>query len=325
MLATGLLASAGCHYFKSKPNPDWVATVNGKPITKAELDRVYTAQTRNASGTIPALQAERLRLGLADELITRDALLQYAAKRGITASKDKIDKELPTARLREPGTPDNQLRIDIADQIVLQELFKREVDNKITVSDQEVQDFYNQNQAQFRTTEPSYHVRVIAVSSTPGQVNNLKHDKAQNAQQAKQKLAKIEKLLKSGQSFSSVAEQYSEDPNSASSGGDMGIITQSQLMQHTTPAPLRDAVLALKPGGVSAPVQNKGAYYIVKLVDKEAPGQQPLSAVKDRIQQMLKNAREQMVKSAFIAVVRDNARVHDYLAQQVFKSGGAAQ
>src|SRR5205823_13448779 len=124
--------------------------------------------------------------------------------------------------------------------------------SKINISDKEIADFYNTNKAQFNLIEPRYHLAQIVVTAQPAQqVSNLKNDKAQNEADARKKIQMIENRLESGDDFSQVAMNYSEQPDTAGNGGDMGMISESQL--RTNPA-IYAAVSKLKPGEISHPL-----------------------------------------------------------------------
>ena len=109
---------------------------------------------------------------------------------------------------------------------------------------------------------------------------------------------------------------YSEDPQSAPQGGDLGLVRQSQLQQ--AGAALRDAVLKAQPGTISQ-VTAGGGYSLVLLIAKEPAGQRDLSSpgVKDGISATLRDRQQQLLQASFMTVLRDNAQVKNLLAKQV--------
>ncbi|MGH9473665.1 MAG: peptidylprolyl isomerase, partial [Terriglobales bacterium] len=117
-----------------------------------------------------------------------------------------------------------------------------------------------------------------------------------------------------------LAQQYSEDSSTASSGGDLGLIPQSVLMTQT-PAALREAILRLQPGQVSQPISTPNGYYLLKLVGIEPAGLRPLSdpQVRQSIRDLLSSARQRLLQAAFLATVRNQAKVVNYLAQQILE------
>src|SRR5277367_6490268 len=110
--------------------------------------------------------------------------------------------------------------------------------------------------------------------------------------------------------------------NTAAAGGDLGYIPESALNQ-SDPL-LKKTVQALKPGQVSQPIVLKDSIRILKLVAKEAAGQRGINdpQVQQTVRDTLRNRKEQLLKSAYLAVARDDAHVTNYLAQQVVESAG---
>jgi peptidyl-prolyl cis-trans isomerase SurA len=126
-----------------------------------------------------------------------------------------------------------------------------------------------------------------------------------------------------------LAANFSERPDNSQSGGDMGFITESQLRSEPE---VYTAINKLKPGQVTEVLplyENSPAgkrpvgYAIYRLLDKEAAGQRELNdpRVQQKIREQLRNARSQLLQNAYLEMLRDQARVENYFAEQVFKSG----
>ena len=328
------LAAAGC--WRHHPGPGILASVNGQPISQAELDQLYAEQTAGASSTLPGAQKLQLQLSLLNQLIDRRILLQYAARQGITASPRAIERQMDLDRSRQPRLSDRELRQQVTDSLVINALMEREVGSKVHVSDSEIERFYHDNQASFHLPEPQYHVLEIVVTPHPALVANLADDKAATPAAARKKIQMLAARLepKPGKSnaadataapadFATLAEEYSEDPATASSGGDLGLIPQSVLLRQT-PEPLRKAILALQPGHISPVVASAGNYYLLKLLAVEPAGLRPLTdpQVRQSIRDLLANTREQVLQAAFLSNVRDQAKVVNYFAQQLLLAPG---
>src|SRR6202011_1408904 len=115
---------------------------------------------------------------------------------------------------------------------------------------------------------------------------------------------------------------YSEDPATASTGGDLGFIPESSLNQ-SDPA-LKKAVLTLKAGQTSEALQLRDGCRILKLIARESPGQRDIAdpQVQQSIRDTLRNRKEQLLRAAYLAIARDEARVRNYLAEQVVEAAG---
>ena len=127
--------------------------------------------------------------------------------------------------------------------------------------------------------------------------------------------------LKSGASFGDLAMDYSEDPESAPRGGDLGLLPMSRLKQ--APPPLRDAVLKGTPGTARV-VNAGGGYTVVLVISHEPAGQRDLSmpAVKEGITATLRGRREQLLRAAYLTAARSDAAVTNYEARRVVESNG---
>jgi peptidyl-prolyl cis-trans isomerase SurA len=117
---------------------------------------------------------------------------------------------------------------------------------------------------------------------------------------------------------------YSEDPNTAGNGGDLGYIPESSLNAAQTDPLLKKEVLSLKPGQVSPPILMRDKILILKLVAREAAGQRGVNdpQVQQMIRDTLRNRKEQLLRNAYLAVARDEAHVTNYLALQVIETAG---
>lgn len=327
MLAAMVLA--GC---KKPVSADVAATVNGRPTTYADLDRAIAAQFPNAPLKQSADQATQLRLETLRALIDNEILLQRSEKEGLLASD--ADVEAKFNELKAPYTQEQfqkmleQRKMSIADlkaqirrELSVQKLFNKEIGSHISISDADVNAFYNANKASFNLAENKVRLAQILVTAAPDpSVNNLKNDKAQNDQQARTKIQMIDLRVRQGEDFAALAQNYSEDANSAPNGGDLGFVPESAL-EKVNPQ-LRKAILEMTPGQVSPVLQTPEGYRIIKLISKEPAGQRQLSdpRVQEEIRQGLFQAKEQLLRSAFYEVARSEARVVNYYAQSVLES-----
>lgn len=334
-----LAACAACLFALScrdqqAPSPDVWAVVNGTQINRAEVEKYYRSRQQSQGGAaVSHDEALSMKLSILDQLINNEILFQRAkalnlvatdadVENRFTQSKSAFTEDEFQKKLQASSLTADDLKNEIRRELSIEKLLNREVVAKIHITDAEIADFYNKNRAQFDVAEPQYHVAQIVVTPRPDiGIHNRKNDDATTPEQAKRKVAMLEAQLAAGANFSDLAMDYSEDANS-SNGGDLGFIPQSSLNQ-TDPA-LKNAVLALQPGQVSKPVLLKDGYHILKLIAREQAGQRQLSdpQVQQSIRQSLQSREEQLLRSAYIAIARDQAHVVNYLAREVVESAG---
>ncbi len=334
LAAIAFCAVAGSCKNQVAPSPDVWAVVNGKPITRADVERAYRSRV-NADAPDPSQEeALSLKLSILDELVNSEILLEHASQMNLVATDAEVEDKFTESKspytedefqrkLKETGLSVDDLKGEIRRQLSIEKLLNREVVAKISITDKDIADFYNQNRAQFNIAEPQYRIAQIVVTPHPDpSVHNRKNDKATTEAEAGQKAATIEKKLTAGADFSQLAMDYSED-NSSSTGGDLGFIPESALNQ-SDPV-LKKTVLEMKPGESTHPIAVKGGgYRILKLLAKESAGQRELSdlQVQQGIRDMLRNRKEQLLRSAYMTELRNDAHVTNYMARQVLESAG---
>jgi peptidyl-prolyl cis-trans isomerase SurA len=339
LLIAALLPSAGCNHTHSA---DVVATVNGHAIMRPELDRAYTAQLGDAQQQQQSPtqeQADSLRLNLLRELIDEEIVQQRAAKMNLTATNEEVDAKL--AEMKAPYTEEqfqqklkasnrtlDDVKHDIRRTLTINKLLTKEIDSKITVTDADVTNYFNQHKAEFNLIETQYHLAQILVTSVPSaQPANLQGSKATSDAEAKKKIQALKNRLDSGEDFGAIAMNFSERPETASNGGDMGFVAESQM--HADPA-VFTAVTKLKSGQITeilplldAQSKKPMGYAIYKLISREPAGQRDVNdpRVQQAIREQLRNGRSQLLKNAYFEMLRDQAKVENFLAEQIFKNG----
>jgi len=326
-------AAAGCNK-EARHAPDVWAVVNGKEIKRDEVDKYYRTRV-NPEGQEPSLEESlSQKLNVLDELINNEILLEKAKKLNLEASDGEVEDKF--TELKSPYTEDefqrqlkernvsvSDLKNDLRRQLSITKLLNREVVAKISITDQDVTEFYNANRAQFNVAEPQYRIAQIVVTPRKEpQIRNRKNDDATNEAEAQRKVKMLMDRLNSGADFAQLAMDYSEDMNSAATGGDLGYVPESALNQ--SDPMLKKMVIGMKPGQVSPPLQLKDGYRILKLVTRESPGQRNIAdpQVQQTIRDTLRNRKEQLLRSAYLAIARDEARVRNYLAEQVVEAAG---
>jgi peptidyl-prolyl cis-trans isomerase SurA len=332
------LTLTGCQHQHA---PDVVATVNGHSITRADLDKRYNEQLGEAQQQDQPLaeQADSLRLNLLKELIEGEIVEQRAAKMNLTATDEEVNAKL--AEMKAPYTEEQfdellkerhrtvtDIKRDLRRSLTSNKLLNKEIMSKITVSDTDISNYFNQHKAEFNNIEPQYHIAQILVTSSPAaQAGNLQGNKAQTDVDAKKKIQALKNRVDSGEDFGSLAMNFSENPQTSASGGDMGSVPESQLKSN---AVVFNAITPLKPGQVTDIIpfpdaqdpKRIGGYAIFQLLSREPAGQHDLSEpqVQQRIRQGLKDARSQLLKGAYFEMLRDQAKVENFFAEQIFKS-----
>ena len=317
-----------------------MATVNGKEILRADLERNYQISLGDNPQALSPQEADIRRLNVLHQMIQDEILQQRAAKLNLTASDEDVNARL--TELKAPYTQDqffnllkqrnmslDDLKRDIRRQLTETKLINKEIESKINITDAEIAAYYAAHKAEFDLIEPQYHLAQIVVSEHACAAGRqYAEQQASGDADPKKKIEALYSRLESGQDFAAVAAQFSEDPNTASMGGDMGFARESQLK--SDPA-VYDAISKLKPDQFTdpLPIYDSGpghkiaGYAIYKLIARDPAGQRDLNdpRVRQAIHQLLHENDKQLLQNAYLEMLLDEARVRNYLAEQILKQG----
>jgi peptidyl-prolyl cis-trans isomerase SurA len=243
-----------------------VAVVGREVVTASELTerRELTERQLRQQGT-PLPERSILERQLLERLIIDKAQLQLAKENGIRVEEIQLDRALERIAennkltlsafretLEKDGVAYEKFRDEVRQQIQLQRLREREVDDRIEVSDGEIDQFLDESQSGSGSlTEYNLtHVLVrMPEQASPEQID-----------QARQKAEKARSESVAGVDFAKIAASYSDAPD-ALQGGNMGWRVEDRL-----PEIFAGAVKSLRPGETSPLLRSPGGFHVVKLV-----------------------------------------------------------
>jgi peptidyl-prolyl cis-trans isomerase SurA len=314
-------------------SPDVWAIVDGREIRREEVEKAYRRTVPPANTAVSEEEATTAKLNLLEQVITQNIMLARATELKIVVPDSELDaafndgkKNMPDEAFNKELSARNLTAADMREalrrDLIAQKVIQQEVTSKITVTDQDINDFFQTNKAQFNLPEDAFHIAQIVV--TPAKdagLNNRTGDDATTPQAATAKVQMLMERLKAGTPFNELALDYSEEPQSTPQAGDVGLVPLSALRQ--APPQLRDAVMKAKPGTVSV-VSMEGGYTIVALVARQTAGQRDPSmpAVRDGITATLRSRREQLLRTAYLEMFRSKATVVNHIARRIVESQG---
>ncbi|KAF3997770.1 molecular chaperone SurA [Glaciimonas immobilis] len=254
------------------------AVVNNEVITRQELAlRLKDVIARMQGQGVEVPPPAELQKQLLERLILERAQVQAAKEAGLSVDDKMLDtsigriaeqNKLSMSDFRKQLDHDKisytAFREDIRREILLQRLREREVDNKITITESEVDNYLTAeaNNKQSQQAQQEFNLSQILVrvpeNATPAQVSERRKRAEEVLQQ-----------LRSGGNFGKVAATYSDAPD-ALSGGELGWRAQDRL-----PKMFLDAIATLTPGQVTTILQSANGFHIVRLNDKRAAANTP--------------------------------------------------
>jgi peptidyl-prolyl cis-trans isomerase SurA len=332
-VVAGCLAFSGC---RSAPPADVAAQVNGRSVVYKDIDRALELQSAGSQEKPVGDELTIRKLEMLRTLVDQEIMLQRAEKLSLMATDADIEAKLN--ELKAPYTKEefqnqldmrkmtlDDLKTQIRRDLSVNKLFNKEITSKISISDQEITEYYNRNKGSFNLPEPQMHLAQIVVTPTPeANIRNLKNDDARTEQAAVQKIQTLQARIRQNEDFAMLAQNFSEDANSAPNGGDLGWIPQSALNKDANLKALLDS---LQPGQTTGIIHSPDGYRIFKLIVREPAGQRELQdpKVQQNIRETLMNRKDQLLRAAYYEVARNDAKVTNYYAETVFQNKGQGQ
>lgn len=245
-----------------------IAVVNNEVITRQELvDRLRLVERRMRNQGIALPPQAEFQRQLLERMIVDRAQMQLAKEYGIRiddvmldraiariAEQNKMSMQQFRAELEREGTPFARFREEIREEITMQRLREREVDNKIQITESEVDNYLaaEKNSAQAQQEFNVMHILVrIPENATAEQIA----ERRRRAEAAHQQLA-------AGGDFAKAAATYS-DATDALKGGDLGWRGQDRL-----PQLFLETISNMKQGDISPIVKSSNGFHILKLAGK---------------------------------------------------------
>ncbi|HET9479915.1 MAG TPA: SurA N-terminal domain-containing protein [Pyrinomonadaceae bacterium] len=336
LIVAGLIV-VGCSSGGSQTNDNMVAaTVNGRNIMLQEVERAVNRQAGGNPSALSQLQLAQARLTVLSNLIQREVLFQRAEKEKVLPTEAQIDGAIAQQKEQTGMTQEDfekslkaqNMSIDALREEARKDLaitaLQDKYSGKITISDREVEDFYNSNRQQFKN-ERGVALAMIAVDPADNSATGIADD-AKNEADAKLKIDNIHQQLQGKADFAIVARARSEDINSLRGGGDIGFATEEDLKANGFPPELISSFFGpMQVGDYTPPINFRGKWYIFKLADKrlqtenltlESPG------VRQQITQGLTNQRKQILNAALLEVAINEARIINNLAANMLNNPG---
>ena len=325
--------ASGCKSSSTTSTAELAAKVNGKNITMAELEKQFKVRTQGAAQPPAPEDIQDLRIQLLNQMINDEILMERATTAGLAATDSEVDlkfnefksqysEEAFQAQLKTQNMTVEDIRKELRKTQSIEKLVNKEITSKLSVSEAEIKEFYDKNRESFNLP-PGYHVLHILVTPAPEiTIRNTKNDDAKTPAEAAAKVQKLLHDIQGGQDFAVVAKEYSEDLNSAPSGGDLNFQTL-EAIANIDPR-LAEVVKQMKVGETSPIIQSRFGFHIVKLVEKDPGGQKDLSdaRVKAQIHQHISERKDQTLKNAFSEIARDKAQVTNYVAERILANAG---
>ena len=259
-----------------------VAVINDDVIMRTELaEKIRTVTSQMQEQKIPLPPQPILEKQVLDRLIMTKLQIQTAQNTGIrvddetlnrTISNIAAENELNLNQFREilegDGYGYETFRKDIRNEILISRLQQRQVDNRIIVTEREIENFLSNREFQGET-DIEFHIAHILIAINEGA-------STRQVTQTRETADKVLSELQGGADFSNMAATYS-DGQQALDGGDLGWRKAGQV-----PTLFADFITNMEVGDLSDIIKSPSGYHIIKLLDKRSTEQVVVTQTKAR-------------------------------------------
>ncbi|WP_180955613.1 peptidylprolyl isomerase [Bacillus sp. V33-4] len=281
ILVAIIIASAAVITVAFSKNNDAVATVEGEPIKEAELNKMlvdlYGKQALDSliSNKIVALEAKKQKITVSDK--EKEAELK-------TLMDSYGGKEAFNEQLKMSGISKASIEEEIDMYLLTRKLLK----DKIAISEEEMQTYFDENKAQF-AEEEQVKARHILVEDQ------------KTAEEVKAK-------LNAGEDFVALAKEFSTDETNAESGGDLGYFARGDMVPE-----FEEAAFSLDVDAISEPVKTEHGFHLIQVLDKKAAKEASLEDHKEEIRDLLYDQKFQTEYPTWLEERKKEYKIENYL------------
>jgi peptidyl-prolyl cis-trans isomerase C len=295
LLGVALLVLAGCEPAEPVANVESgakkVAVFEGGEVTLSEV-KEFAEQSGLGEMSPGSPQFEAAIAQIMPQLVQIEIAKAYARENGITVTEGEVNREIETIKdqiaqqaqaqgqdlgreeafeqaLQQAGITEAELRDQIRENLPIRKVQER-VAGDAEPSQEEVQTFYEENKALQFTTPEQRCARHILFNKDQ-----------------KQKAEEVKSQLQNGADFAKLAKEYSQDPQSAQNGGDLGCLGRGETVEN-----FEKAVFSAEEGEILGPVETEFGYHLIEVTQINAKRTQPLEEVEPQIREQLSSEKQ---------------------------------
>ena len=302
-----------------------IARVNNSIVTRADLrkarEQLY-AEAKQQTDQIAAEQdAKEHEKDMLRDLIDQQLLLQKAQELGISADTelvkrlDELRKQMHADSMEDvekaaqaQGISFEDFKQNMKNNILTQRVIGQEVGGHITVTNQEIQQYYDQHKTEMQRPEQVRLSEILISTQTTPAVKNDKGEtqlpetpSTEVVAQAQAKANQVYAMLKKGDKFDELAKKYSNGPTAAI-GGDLEYFKTGTLSKD-----LETQVFALKAGSFTEPIRTNQGFVILEVTEHQSGGVPQFKEVESQIQEQLYLVKMQPALRDYLTKLREEA------------------
>ena len=289
-----------------------VAFVNDEIITLNELNTTFEPYYKRIEDGYKGPDKDRIveqsRLTLLNRMIDNMLIEQEAKKSAITIQDDevmaairdnlarkKMTMEDLQKSLSSEGTTFEAYKKETRDSMVRSRLLRREVRQKVAVSNEEIGEYYRLHRDDYEGKDAVKikHILLLFPKDMDGNAKANLHAQATD----------ILKRLQTGESFDLLASQFSQGP-AASEGGDVGFVEKGAMLPE-----VEKVAFSLKTDSISNVIESPMGFHIIKVIDRRGAGIKPVETVREEIKAKLEDEKIEKKFDSWISELRAKSLV----------------
>lgn len=268
------------------------ARVNGKPISVQDVRKTAEEIVKHGQTTLAAVWSDAL-----EQLIITELLLQAAKGAGVTVSDAEIDREIQELQAygsEHPlskwvhSTPRHQVREEMRRSLLIDKFLSQRI--RIKVSKAQIEQYYREHAEEF-DRPPMVRASHILIR-IEGSDRDGARKRAEN----------LRDRARQGEDFARLAREFSQDPYTASKGGDLGFFPERET-------PVAQAAFQLDIGQISDVVESPYGFHVIKVTDRRPAGRATLNEVEEQIRADLEDEQRENAEEALVEELRAKARI----------------
>jgi peptidyl-prolyl cis-trans isomerase SurA len=292
-----------------------IARVNNEIVTLSDYNKAIKAVPQETQQDC-ACSGEQLQQAIADAqknvlrgMIDQQLLIQRAKDMNIDVTTDVVNRlddirkqngmatidDLQKA-VEQEGQSWDDFKQQITNNALTQEVIRQEVGQQVDIGPDDVQTYYNAHKAEFNRPEEVVLSEIFL--STEGKTGD-------DLDAIKKRAGDLRTRIANGEDFATLAKRYSEDPQTAPSGGELGVYQRDGSLAK----PIEDAVFALPKGQMTDVIQIKTGFMFIHVDQHYQAGEQPLDAVSDEIRNKLYQQKMDPQMRKYLAQLREESYV----------------
>jgi peptidyl-prolyl cis-trans isomerase SurA len=290
---------------KPDPKDPVVVTVNGAPITAAEINEYAKTEEKMLNAT-STQETKAVFRDATENLISRRLLLQEAARRKVTVSDGEVAQRAREFQVSgasgqavdSGGAPDAQLMNAVRGSMLIEKMLDDEFRaHHVQPTDAQIKQYYDQHGDLFVKDPGEVQIAHIAVKIPPNATDAQKKT-------AEEKILKLYKEAQKSRDFAALAQKNSEDTQSAVKGGDLGYFRPGQL-----PPVIDKMVFATAVGHTTPVVESSLGYSFIKVTARRGESISPLTEVRAKVAIFLLDDNEDAVVKALLKKLAKAAKI----------------